>query len=95
MNKVVLWGVMSILVVVVVIIWGLDYFTAVKEEIVQTQVLSPQSVTLRELRAREAEEFGSYKLLDSAGSVYRIPIDRAMEIVADEAYRQRLKATSK
>ena len=93
-NKVVLWGVMSILIVVVVIIWGLDYFTAVKEEIVQTQVLSPQSVALRELRAREAEELGSYKRLDSAGGIYRVPIDRAMEIIADEAYRERLKAKS-
>ena len=94
-SKVVLWGVMSILVVIVVIIWGLDYFTAVKEEIVQEQVLSPQSVALRELRAREAEELGSYKLLDSAAGVYRIPIDRAMELMADEAYRERQTETLK
>jgi hypothetical protein len=94
-NKVILWGVMSILVVVVVIIWGLDYFTAVKEEIVRNQVLSPQSVALRELRAREAEELGSYKLLDSANGVYRVPIDRAMQLMADEAYQERQKATLK
>ena len=88
-NKLILYGVISVIVVVVVVVFVIDYFSATKEEMISEMVLEPESVALRELRAREAEELGSYKLLDPAEGRYRIPIERAMELVADEAYRTR------
>ena len=87
-RRVVFFAAVSIVVVAALLIFSLDYFTAVKEELVQELVLEPQSATLRELRAREIEELSSYQLLDSAAGVYRIPVRRAMELVADEAYHR-------
>ena len=42
-----------------------------------------QSVALRELRERELAVLNEYKWLDRQAGIARIPIDRAMEIVAE------------
>jgi hypothetical protein len=68
-----------------------EYFFAVKEEVVYENVLKPESETLRKLRAKEDEILGSYQLIDSVQGVYRIPIERAMELVVQEAGRQEKK----
>ncbi|UCG60357.1 MAG: hypothetical protein JSV52_08455 [Candidatus Zixiibacteriota bacterium] len=86
-RMVVLIAVGVIVVVIVALIVLNEYFLSVKEQYVYDLVLKPESVTLRDLRAAEDEVLNSYKLLDSAGGVYRIPIERAMELVAEEAYR--------
>jgi hypothetical protein len=54
-------------------------------------VLKPESAPLRDLRAREMETLTTYKVLDPVKSVYRIPISRAMELMADEAYQEQQK----
>jgi hypothetical protein len=92
LNKVILYGVIGMIILVVAIVFVVDYFTAVKEEVIYESTLKPESAALRELRARETEELGSYKLLDSARGIYRIPVERAKELIADEAYRDRMKA---
>ena len=89
LSKVVLYGLLGIIVLVIALIFVMDYFTAVKEEIVYESVLKPESTTLGELQARETEELNSYKLLDAEKKIYRIPIDRAKKLMADEAYRER------
>lgn len=87
--RVLVYGVLGIIALVVLVIFIFDYFTAAREEAVYEAVLKPESVALRELRAREEEELNSYAVLDEAAGVYRIPIERAMELIADEAYRAR------
>ncbi len=86
LNKLAVWAVVSIIVVIALVLFVTDYFTASREALIDEMVLQPQSVQIRELRAREAEVLGSYKLLDSAAGVYRIPLDRAMQLVEDEAF---------
>lgn len=93
--KVVGYGVVSIVIITVLLVSAVDYFSASKEELVQEVVLKPQSVTLQELRAREDEELSSYKLLDSTKPVYGIPISRAIELIADEAGQNRTAAGGK
>jgi len=44
---------------------------------------------LRELRAAEEKKLNSYKVLDAANNKYQIPIDRAMKLIADEAFEKR------
>lgn len=85
----VLLGLAAIVVLIVAIVVIADYFTATKERMVFEMVDSPKSAELRELRARESEVLGSYDLVDEEAGRYRIPIDRAMELVADEAFRRR------
>jgi hypothetical protein len=81
----------AFLVVAGVILY--EYFTVYKEAVVEEQVLTPQSTALRDLRAHEAEVLNSYKLLNADSGVYQIPIDRAMELVADEAFQARQEKT--
>jgi hypothetical protein len=85
-TKIALLSLLTIVFLVIVVVFVVDYFNVVTEEITEEVVLSPLSVELRELRAREAEELGSYKVLDAEAGRYRIPIDLAMKLMADEAY---------
>lgn len=91
-GKIVLYGILGIIFLVIAIIVVWDYFIAVKEEVVREVVLRPESAELRDLRAREIEELNSYRLLDAESGRYRIPIGRAMELLAEEAYKARLEA---
>ena len=86
--RVTIYGIVGVIIIVIVIIFGVDYFNAVTDRAVEEAVLKPQSVPMRELRAREIEELNTYAVLDSASGIYRIPIDRAMKLLADEEYRK-------
>jgi len=92
-KKIIFWGAVSVTVFVIAAIWIVDFFTAVKEEVTYQEVLSPVSKELRDLRARETEALTSYKLLDPDKGTYRIPIDRAMKLMADEAYQKKKEET--
>lgn len=87
--KLLVLGSLGLILVTVILVFLYEYFTAASGRMVDEMVLKPQSVALRELRAREIEELNSYKLLDAEKGIYRIPVNRAMELMADEAYRLR------
>ena len=95
LGRVFLYGILGVIFLVIIIIFVVDQFISVKEEIIYEQVLRPESAALRELRAREIEELDSYKLLNDKDSIYRIPIERAKQLMADEAYREAMKKTGK
>lgn len=80
-------GSIIVLLIAVFLIMLRSIFVLSSEKMVQDLVLRPESTPLRELRARETETLTSYKLLDAEKKVYRIPISRAMELMAEEAYR--------
>lgn len=84
----ILWWTISIVVAVAISLVLLnEYFLSVKEEMIYEEVLKPESVTLRDVRAKEDLLLNSYEVIDSTQGIYRIPIDRAMELIAQEAYR--------
>jgi hypothetical protein len=87
LKPVIIIGVSSVILLVLSIILIDQYFIATKERLVEEMVLSPQSTALRELRAREEEALNSYRVIDAEKGIYQIPIDRAMELIANEAYR--------
>lgn len=64
-----------------------EFFQISKEEQVEKVVLQPVSAQLRELRSHEDEVLSAYKVIDAANGIYQIPIDRAMEILANRAYQ--------
>ncbi len=79
-----------LIVLLIVIIAGLnELFLANREQEVTDKVLQAESSELRELQAREAEALHSFKMLDQENGVVRIPIDRAMQLVAEEDFEQR------
>lgn len=63
-----------------------EYFNSAKENRYTRSVLVPESLTIRDVRARDAEITGAYKVLDGKNGVYQIPVSRAMELVAAEAF---------
>lgn len=87
--KLIVLGGLGLIILTVILVFLYEYFTAASGKMVKEMVLKPQSVALRELWAREAEELNSYKLLDEEKGIYQIPVNRAMELMADEAYRLR------
>jgi hypothetical protein len=62
-------------------------FQISKEKRIEDVVLKPVSVPLRELHSQEDEVLSSYKIIDAQNGVYQIPIERAMEILANQAYQ--------
>lgn len=87
--KILIFGFIGVVVVVALTIFLIDYYDAYTETVVDDVVLKPQSTELRELRARESEVLNSYKLLDDSLKIYQIPIERAMELMADEAFQDK------
>lgn len=65
-----------------------EYFISVTEEIKQEQVLAPQSATYRDQIARDTELLTTYAIVDSTKGIYRIPVERAMKLMADEAFQK-------
>lgn len=88
-------GAVVVLVIAVILVILNDVFVLKKEEMMYDYVLRPESAPLRDLRARETEVLTTYKLLDPVKAVYRIPISRAMQLMADEAYRARREEPKK
>jgi len=88
-GKLLLFGGAIVVLIAIIVIVVSEVFVAEKDRMVHELSLAPESVELRELRARETKELNSYKVLDSTSGRYRIPIDRAMELIADEAYQDR------
>ena len=81
----------TIVVIVIIIVAMNEIFISTKEQQIYKSVLSVGSIELRELRARETNVLTSYKVLDKKKGVYQIPIDRAKQLEADKAFREKMK----
>ncbi len=86
LGKTIAWAVAIIVAIVVSIVGLWEYFITVREELYYESVLKPESSRLREVRAHETELLSSYGVVDSTKGVYRVPIDRAMQLMVDESY---------
>ncbi|MCC6962885.1 MAG: hypothetical protein IT585_06500 [candidate division Zixibacteria bacterium] len=94
----IVWAGIVTAVIVMIIVLSVAFvdeiFVATKEAMVTQYQLAPENNQLRDLRAREAEVLTTYKLLDPQKQIYRIPIDRAMQVLADEAYTSQRSAVT-
>jgi hypothetical protein len=80
------------LVLLVVAVLALQfYYDRVLEEQVFVKVQEPVAQNLVDLRAREDEALHSYRYLDREKGSIRLPIERAMELLASEAALGKLK----
>ncbi len=78
-------AVVTVAVLVVAIVLLYDYFIATKEAVIYDQSLRPESEELVELRRVEDSVLNSYELIDPEHGTYRVPITRAMELLAAES----------
>jgi hypothetical protein len=67
------------------------YYETLRESEIYERVLRPQNHQLRDLRSKEDQELHSYGYVDKATGKVRIPIERAMQVVAQEAKENRVK----
>jgi hypothetical protein len=73
-------------VALIAVILGVQaYFERVREEQIYKEQLAPVSDELKNLRNSEDEVLSSYKVIDKQTGVVRIPVKRAMELIAKEA----------
>lgn len=93
--KIVGFTIAIIVFLAAVLIFLNEYFVYSKENLIYEEALKPGSKDLRELHAREDEELNSYKVLDARKGVYQIPIDRAMQVLADEYFQKKKSDSSK
>jgi len=75
----------TVVFIVIMIIVLYDYFISTREEVIYEQALKPQSPELPALRRVEDSVLNSYELTDSLNRTYRVPITRAMELIAAES----------
>lgn len=83
-KKSVIVGLLIVLFIVVSLIGVNELFTYEKEKIIYNQVLKPESISLKELKAREDSILTSYELVDTVKQYYRIPLDSAKALTAQE-----------
>ncbi len=82
-------GLVSLALLIIALIVLGQIFILSKEKAIEDQVLKPVSSPLRELRSHEDEVLNSYKVLDPQKGVYQIPIQQAIQILANHAYENR------
>ena len=86
-----IFGAGTLVLLVVTVVALQYYYDRVLEEQVFVKVREPVAQTLVDLRAREDEELHSYRYLDREKGTVRLPIERAMELLANEAAQGKLK----
>jgi len=92
---VILVSVVSVIILVMILILLSDYFMIEKENLVYETNLKTVSADLREIRSMETEILTNYKLLDKDNGIYQIPIERAMQLIAEESFKTRINALRK
>jgi hypothetical protein len=84
-RAIVLAGIGFTVVVAVMLIWLYDWFFVVRNDVIQTRVLSVPDPRRGELGERETEELSTYGWVDEERGIVRIPIERAMDLVVEES----------
>ncbi len=90
MSAIALWGLAIIVALVGVIVVVQSYFDQVHERQVYRRVLDPVAESLIDVRSREVRRLHSYQYVDDPPGTVRLPIDRAMELIAAEYAEGRL-----
>ncbi len=75
----------SLLLLVLMIVALQAYFNKIWDEAVYEKILSAPSESLQELRNRETWNLTHFGYLDKKSGTVRIPVDRAMDLFAQEA----------
>lgn len=78
-------GLVVVIGLVVMLFFLNKFFTFQKERLIAEVFLAPQTEELMALHAQETGTLTTYGVVDAEQGVYRIPINRAMELMAANA----------
>ena len=77
-------------ILLVLIIFGVQaYYDHARDQQIFVKQLQPVSEDLKALHAREDADLNSYRYIDRAKGTVRLPINRAMDLVVEEAHAKR------
>jgi len=80
----------GIVILLVLIIVGVEaYYDRVRDQQIFVKQLQPVSEDFKALRAREDTDLNSYRYIDRAKGSVRLPINRAMDLLVEEAHAKR------
>ena len=80
-------SIILVILAAVALIFG--WFGQVRQDMRTTAAARTDAQPLRQARLEATQQLQQYGVVDKEEGVYRIPIDRAMELVATEGYQQR------
>jgi hypothetical protein len=89
------FGAITILALIAIVLGLQLYFDRVLEQEVYIQVLAPASPALNALRTREDEELHTYRYIDRDKGSVRLPVERAMNLLAAEYAQGKLQYPTK
>jgi len=78
-------GIVGAILLFVVIVALQAVFNSMQRAELERKVVTRPSEDLQRLRARQLEQLGSYGWVDQNAGTVRIPVERAIELVASEA----------
>ena len=78
-----------VLVLILSFIWLDDLFYRTREALYQERVFGVVDARLTELRVLEQQTLTTYGVVDATKGVYRIPVEQAIEKVANEDFARR------
>jgi hypothetical protein len=81
-------GIISAILLFVIIVVLQAYFYRAEQQELDRKVLTQPYEALQQLDAQQLEQLNSYGWVSQADGTVRIPIDRAMELIAEEARSQ-------
>ena len=77
--------VVSIVISVAVVFLTYEYFLKSEERAVYEDVLQPKPEKLVAIRKQEGRKLHSYAVIDSEKNIYRIPIEKAIDLIVSES----------
>jgi hypothetical protein len=91
LSGIVIVAVVSVVILITSLILLDDIFVLWVERDKQEYVYGVPSAELNTIRSKASEKLNRYAVLDADKGVYQLPIERAMKLIADEAYSKRGK----
>ncbi len=88
LKQVIIVGVFSVVVMGASLFALDDYFSLGREKVMKEASLGVVWPELRAIHTAEFEALTKYKLLNADSGRYQIPIERAMRLLADEAFQK-------
>ena len=86
-SKIVGYTIVVVVLLVTIVVFLNEFFIFQVEGIKQERN-SVVSKDLRDLRAAEEEVLNSYKLINPEKKIYQIPVEQAMKLLAEEAFKK-------
>ena len=83
-STIALWGGLAVVLVLVGAVWIEAYYHFLEQRQVLEKVVEPVVPELVEYEAAQSELLSGYRWIDREADVVGLPIERAMELVAEE-----------